>query len=254
MSISDPVYIGIDLTSSREECVYAIVDRDLNLIKLVESEIESMLAFLATQKTALVAINAPSKVNQGIVKANLIAQNQDGDHQYRGTDLRLAEYELRQLGIAIAGTPGREELCTGWMRVGFELFRELANRGYKEFPIDGASLRMTETHPQACFCVLLEQTPFPHPTLEGRLQRQLILHDKGLRINDPMEFFEEITRFKLLNGILPLDTIYTFGQLDVLVAAYSAWAGDNLLGAVCMIGDKREGQIMLPVNELREKY
>jgi hypothetical protein len=27
-----------------------------------------------------------------------------------------------------------------------------------------------------------------------------------------------------------------------------------LLGDVRMIGDKREGQIMLPVNELREKY
>jgi hypothetical protein len=254
MSVSDPVYIGIDLTSSREECIFVVVDRELNLIEMDETDVDDVIAFLASQKNALVAINAPSNVNQGVVKAKLSELNPDAGHQFRGVDLRLAEYELRQLGITVVGTPSREDLCAGWMQVGFGLYRALMGVGYQSFPTTGANLQFMETHPHACFCVLLEQTPFPHPTLEGRLQRQLILHELGLHINDPMEFFEEITRFKFRRGILPLDAIYASGQLDVLVAAYSAWVGGNQQEGFQMIGDLREGQIMLPVKNIQERY
>jgi hypothetical protein len=113
---------------------------------------------------------------------------------------------------------------------------------------------MMETHPFACFCALTEGIPFPKPTLEGRLQRQSILFDKGLRINDSMSFFEEITRFKLIKGILPFDVIHTPEQLDMMVAAYTAWLGVNRPEEVTQIGDKEEGQISLPVSELQEKY
>ena len=254
MSFPDPIYVGIDLTSSREECIFAVVDRELNLLEMAETDVEEVISFLALQATAVVAINAPQQVNQGVVKAKLTELNPGIDHQFRGVDLRLAEYELRQLGIAVGGTPSQEELCAGWMQVGFGLFRKLMEIGFKGFPSAGADLQIMETHPHACFCVLLEQIPFPHPTLEGRLQRQLILHELGLHINDPMEFFEEITRFKLRKGILPLDAVYASGQLDVLVAAYSAWAGDNHLEGFHLVGDLREGQIILPVKNLQDKY
>jgi hypothetical protein len=86
------------------------------------------------------------------------------------------------------------------------------------------------------------------------LQRQSILFDKGLRINDAMEFFEEITRFKLMQGILPDDKLYSPEQLDVLVAAYTAWVVANRPGEVANVGDESEGQILLPVRELQDKY
>jgi hypothetical protein len=102
--------------------------------------------------------------------------------------------------------------------------------------------------------VLAESVPFPKPTLEGRLQRQSILFDKGLRIRDAMEFFEEITRFKLIKGILPTDVLYSPEQLDMLVAAYTAWLAANRPDEVTRVGDKSEGQMILPVRELQEKY
>jgi predicted nuclease with RNAse H fold len=254
MSVFAPVYIGINPTSSRKEFCYAVIDPDLNLVEMLEADTEHLVSLLAMQESALVAINAPSRVNQGLLKARLAAKDPKGDHQFRGVDIRLAEYELRQAGISVSGTPAREELCPGWMQAGFGLYRELSDLGYLPFPEEGAALLWIETHPYACFCALLDQTPFPQPTLEGRLQRQLILHEKGLRIGDPMDFFEEITRFKLLNGVLPLDTIYTNEQLDVLVAAFTAWVVDNQMDAFSLIGDRKEGYITVPVKELKEKY
>jgi hypothetical protein len=111
-----------------------------------------------------------------------------------------------------------------------------------------------ETHPFACYCVLAESIPFPKLTLEGRLQRQLLLSDKGLHIRDAMGFFEEITRFKLMRGILPTDVLYSPEQLDLLVAAYTAWLADRDPEAVIMVGDKEEGQIFLPARSLKQKY
>jgi hypothetical protein len=79
------------------------------------------------------------------------------------------------------------------------------------------------TDAQKCFLALCGNELFARRTLEGRIQRALILYDEGLQIPDPMDFFEEITRHKLLRGILPLENIHTSKELDALVAAYMAW-------------------------------
>jgi hypothetical protein len=111
-----------------------------------------------------------------------------------------------------------------------------------------------ETNPHAVFCALLGQLPLPKPTLEGRLQRQLALHAQGADITDPMDFFEEITRHRFLRGILPMEYIYTSEELDALAAAFTAWCVLNRPDEVIAVGEKEEGQLILPVAELREEY
>ena len=140
------------------------------------------------------------------------------------------------------------------MQVGFALYERLVEIGFKPFGAEGGGCQFLETHPFACFCVLAESVPFSKPTLEGRLQRQLILNDKGLRVNDGMVFFEEVTRFKLMKGILPTDVLYSPEQLDVLVAAYTAWLAAQGPDEVTSVGDQGEGQVTLPVKELKTKY
>ena len=68
MLFTDSVYVGVDLTSGRKASTYAALDGDSNLIALADAELEEVLSFLAGQKTALVAVNAPSHVNHGVVK------------------------------------------------------------------------------------------------------------------------------------------------------------------------------------------
>ena len=213
-----------------------------------------MVSFLDGQKTAILAINAPSQVNLGIVKNELEKASKTPGRALRGVDIRRVEYELRERGISVAGTPALREHCPAWMRVGFVLYEELSKIGFKPFGQADTKRQFLETHPYACFCVLAEGVPFPKPTLEGRLQRQLILNENNMHIPDAMDFFEEITRFRLIKGILPTDVLYSPEKLDVLVAAYTAWLAANRPGEITIIGDKTEGQMILPVRELKEKY
>jgi hypothetical protein len=204
---------------------------------------------------AVVAVNAPSHVNIGLVRKKMESESlTPGLHQVRGAELRLAEHELRMRGIAVSGTPAREDMCPAWMQAGFQLYAKLTGLGFKQLSDGQADYLWLETQPHACFCALLEQSPLPKPTLEGRLQRQLVLHDRGLRIKDPMDFFEEITRFKLVKGILPTDSIYPAEMLDVLAAAYTAWLASSKPDQIIFIGNLEEGQIVLPVKELKSKY
>lgn len=254
MNSLNSVYIGIDPTSGNKDFSYAVLDGHLNLIKLAEADMEEMVTLIGRQESSFVAINSPSGVNHGLVKQKLAEAHSGPGRAVRGADIRLAEYELRARGIAVAGTPSREEFCPSWMQVGFALYRKLSELGYKLYGTSDGNCQVLETHPFACFCVLVEGTPFSKSTLEGRLQRQLTLNDKGLRIKDGMEFFEEITRFKLMKGILPEDILYSPEQLDVLVAAYVAWLSANRPEESTVVGDEDEGQIFLPVKELKEKY
>ncbi len=71
---------------------------------------------------------------------------------------------------------------------------------------------------------------------------------------DPLRFFEEITRHRLLKGILPLEDICAPGELDALVAAYTACLAANHLEQVTILGHPDEGQTYLPVAELKPRY
>jgi hypothetical protein len=59
-----------------------------------------------------------------------------------------------------------------------------------------------------------------------------------------MEFFEEVTRYKLLQGILPSEHIYLSKELDALLAAYLAWMTVNRPQQLTSQGD-----FILPTQE-----
>ncbi len=268
MSISSTTFIGIDPTAGGKPFTFAALDAERRLLALDGCELDEVLAFVGGQEAATVAVNAPSAPNLGLVKKKLEAQSltpgygspKAGYHIPRGVDMRLAEYELRQRGILLSSTPGRAESCPEWMQLGFILYRKLAGMGFQPYPADrvgaaqNASHQWLETHPHAAFCALIGQPPLSKPSLEGRLQRQLALYELGVGIKDPMDFFEEITRHRLVKGILPLEVIYTPEQLDALVAAYTAYVAANKPEEILFIGEKEEGRIVLPVGELKGRY
>ena len=87
--------------------------------------------------------------------------------------------------------------------------------------------------------------PLP-ASLEARIQRQLILYEQQLPVPDAMDFFLEITRFKLMQGDLPDGDIYTFEELNALAAAQIAWQAAHQPGQIDLLGDPEEGQIAVP--------
>jgi hypothetical protein len=245
--------MGIDPTAGRQPFTFAALDAECRLLALDSGELDEVLAFVGGQEAATVAVNSPSAPNIGLVKKKLEVQSLTPGHP-RGVDMRQAEHELHQRGILISPTPARAESCPEWMQLGFILYRKLAGMGFQPYPAVNATHQWLETHPHAAFCALLGQSPLSKPSLEGRLQRQLILHELGMGIKDPMDFFEEITRHRLVKGILPVEVIYTPEQLDALVAAYTAYVAANKPDGILFIGAREEGRIALPVGELKERY
>jgi len=253
MLFSKTTFIGIDLSGGRHPFTYAVLDEDCQLVALSAGEVEEVLAFLGNQEGTLVAINAPHCPNLGLVRKKMEEQSLTPGH-LRGVDMRLAEHELRERGVSVSPTSSRPETCAAWMQAGFDFHGKLDGMGFKLYPTENASHQWLETHPHAAYCTLLGKLPLPKPTLEGRLQRQLILYEQGMGIKDPMEFFEEITRHKLLRGVLPMEFIYASQELDTLMAAYVAYCTVSHPQDMILIGDKQEGQIALPVGELKERY
>jgi len=128
----------------------------------------------------------------------------------------LMEYE--KIVLALNSSP---------QKPAFQDFKKrLEQTGLVSFSRD-SQREWLETNAQDSYQALVGQELFTRRTLEGRIQRSLILYDEGFQIPDPMDFFEEITRHKLMQGILPLESLRSAKELDALATAYVAWLTVN---------------------------
>lgn len=249
------LFVGVDPTGGRKPFTYAALDQNGKLVALNGGEMEDVLAFIGGQPGALLAINAPPRPSMGLIRRDQVRQSLPPlQISGRSLDMRLAEHHLREHNINVSMTPARREMCSSWVQTGFEFYKRLEPLGFKLFPDLESNFQNLESHPHASFCVLLGQNPLPRTNMEGRLQRQLALYEEGLGIRDPMDFFEELTRHRLLRGVLPVEKIYTAEELDAIVAAYTAYVAGRHPERVMHIGDESEGQITLPVDQLKPKY
>src|SRR5688500_14254995 len=128
----------------------------------------------------------------------------------------LSDYETSTLVINIPTTKRGREVYA-------DLRKKAVQAGYKAFLETREPKRWLETDAQDCFRALGGYKLLPHRALEGRLQRTAMLYEQGLQLTDPVDMFEEMTRYKLLQGILPLENLPSSRELDALAAAYLAW-------------------------------
>ena len=149
----------------------------------------------------------------------------------------LTEHDIHWLAINVPSA-----------KRGYELFADFKDRlmqtGFKPFSARDAAKQWLETNAQDCFRTLSGHNLLPRRTLEGRLQRGAILYERGLQVVDPVDMFEEITRYKLVQGILPMDNLHSPTELDALAAAYLAWMSVNRPGQVVL-----QGGFVLPARE-----
>lgn len=141
----------------------------------------------------------------------------------------LSEQESVQLAINTPGTKTGSDIHSDFKR-------KLRPAGFTHYSKSEGALRWNDVNPQDCYRAFRPDL-FPKRTLEGRIQRALILYEEGVQIPDPMDLFEEITRHKLLQGLLPDDIIYSIKQLDALIAAYVSWLVVNRPHKVITRGD-----------------
>jgi hypothetical protein len=232
---------------------YAALDKDLHLLALSQGSGDDLKAYLSSQAAAIVAISAPRRPSFGLPQVSsqsaLFPEPRSGKLS-RG---RMADRQLREHNLGHPRTPDSLEQCPTWMRRGFNLFEMLAAMGYRDYPSESQPLQIMEVFTQATFTLLSGEPPLPRNSLEGRLQRQLLLNDKDVDVPDPMRFFEEVTRYKLRNGILPMGEICLPAELDALAAAYTAWLSTTNPHCIMLYGDEREGQVVIPVGLMMPK-
>jgi hypothetical protein len=162
-----------------------------------------------------------------------VLEKRDGSETLSG----LQEYENSLLAINVPSSKRGREIYS-------ELIAQLAQAGFKPFSQMQQPRQWLETSSQDCFRILSGHDLLPRRSLEGRLQRSAILYEQGLQITDPVDLFEEITRFKLIQGVLPLENLPFSNELDALAAAYLAWMSFNRPGRIVP-----RGGFVLPVQE-----
>ena len=240
-------YIGIELSGSRRGFTCAILSSGLRIEFLGAVGPIEWPTILANAKLAVAAVNSPITMNAGFMadpeyRAQLKVTNQST----RSREQRVCEYMLGERGISCTRSPQNVGKFTLSLQRSLKFAAELGMMGFQFFPIGGADLQMFETQADAVFQAMLGVKPFPLSSLEGRIQRQLLLQSKGIPVPDAMEFFEEVTRHRLLSGKLPEEKILAPVSLNALAAAYTAWTAANHPGAYEVVGEPEEGIILLP--------
>ena len=248
MSSQSFYYLGVDISNGKKPYQLAVYNGGRRLELLERVTLAGVLEWAVVDGDVYIAINAPSRLNQGcLANLEMLLPDLLPSPAVQQQRMRLVEYELRQAGLPVGCTPGVLEQCPRWMQRGFKLYERLDKMGYTPYPTQESGRQWLEIRAAAAFQRLLKCTPYRARTVEGRLQRQLLLYELGLSVPDPMAFLEEVTRYRLLNGILPLDELYSPNALNAVLAAFMACLAHQSPEKVMRYGIAQEGVITLPV-------
>lgn len=252
MMDTQQVFTGVDLSGGVRRLTVAVLSPRLEIVSLQSLSIGDAVEKLAFGEEIVAAIDGSLHLSVSPAESREI----DFGVALRLSRLeraRAAEAELSRRGIPLRLTPAVEGAASSGVRAGLALGRELAARGFKEGADARGSARwLIETQPTACFAALLGHLPLGRGTLEGRLQRQLILLCEKVELPDPMEALEEITEHHLLAGHLTLDGLRKPEELDAIAAAYIAWRAWKSPDQVVWLGREVDGWICLPVGKKTE--
>jgi len=250
------IYLGIDPTAGRRPLNYAILDSKLNIVTEAQGYADDLLRAIEPYPDIMCALDAPLMPNQGLL-TDPVKRSEVGLPPEKRTysQFRVCEYKLRSRGIKLYSTPAEVETAPKWMQAGWALYAKLRELGFETFAPGSKSPRQFfEVHPHASFTVRLERIPYRKDTLEGRLQRQLLLYEEGLQIIDAMEVLEEITRHHLLRGSLALRGLRNHDELDALASALTAFYAHTKPQEITLVGEVTDGQIVVPTAQLKDKY
>ncbi len=225
-----PGVVGVDVSLGRGLDVVLLEDA---VVKEAWSRVgpEQLRSLVEEVRPAAVAIDAPPRPGLGLLRdakeaARLPIPPRPGTHLAR----RIAEYELSRRGIGSHQTHYEESLLFSWMTAGFETYRAAGQAGYPPYLGRGRKERTAfEVFPYASYVSL---SGCLSPGRRWRLAwRQAVLAEAGV-------------------AGLPQDAL-----IDVVDAACAAYTGERFLrGEGSFVGDPREGVVVLPVSELRDRY
>ncbi len=244
MAESFQTYIGIDVQAGLKPYFYTAINSGLEVIACGHGRLTDVIAYLAGQSSALVAVNGPVCLAHNSVQIGLF---ESGDTTESCT--RLGDRELEADGFHDLALPEHTKKAPLWVERSLELADSLKRL---EYSIEPGARQYFETQSDAAYWLVTGAMPYDSRSLEGRLQRQLLLWEFGLNLKDPMNFLEEFTRFRLRTSQVPLEQILPGHELRAMIAASTAWLLDNHPDRVRHFGTIHAGEIILPVEFSRK--
>lgn len=232
-------FLGVDISGGRKPFTYVALDAKRKALAVGGGSAVDVLSYAAGQTSVLVAISAPAHAS------NMAEPVKPGEPPL--PILRLTS--LRQLNLE--GQPSTDH--PAWIRAAFALVEQLSFLDFKPFPAEEHAHQWLEAPAASGFQALLGLPPLEDGTLEGRIQRQLVLLDQDLDVPDAMEFFEEVTRFKILHSHLPYDKVLPTGELNAWMAASTAWQAARQPASVRSPGAVESGLVYYPLKQEKDQ-
>lgn len=243
MLYQNDVFVGVDVSSGTMPYIVAVINNAGNLLALEKCALDEALKFCAGYGTVIVAVNA----------SRSIMKMQSNDQVFQAADTlkpvilksrsyRNAEWKMKSMGIRFTKSPARNGSLPPCITNGIKFYQQVEQ--FIGSSRDGRSI--IETNAQASFHQLLGRPPLQRNNIEGRIQRQLTLLDGGIKLPDPMSFYEEVTRYRLLHGILPDEMLFSPRQLDALICSLVARISFQDPENILTIGDDTGGWVVLP--------
>ncbi|NMB53769.1 MAG: hypothetical protein GYA15_03630 [Leptolinea sp.] len=231
-------YVGIDVQAHQKPFFYTVLDSTLEVIATGHGRMVDVLSYLAGLSSALVAVNGPISAREPdreVKQSGLFDQASPAGELVTA---RTGEKELASRGFTNFITGKTEErsiaLASGLRELGYTMHGEInSDKVYLETNCDAACWL-------AAGCL-----PYDARSLEGRLQRQLILCEMGIHLKDPMNFLEEFTRHRLRTSQLPMEQILPGYELRAMMAAATAWLVDSFPEKVEHLGKSGAGEVIL---------
>lgn len=235
-------YIGIDVQASQKPYFYSAINTELEIISCGHGRSTDVEAYLSGQSSALVAVNGPVCVqppNKQSLQGGLF---DEPDRDKRYVKVRTGDRVLVDKGFPLTAIAGR---IPSWVERSIEMAGILHRLDYSLYGCGDNPRTFFETHCDAGYWLAAGAIPYSSRSLEGRLQRQLVLCEFGFDIQDPMIFLEEFTRHRLKTSQLPMEQILPAYELRAMYAAATAFLLDTRMEAIEPLGEPGRGQLVL---------
>jgi len=241
MLFDEEVFIGLDINPSGRNQAWVAINTKKEVLTFQKTSLDKLLTFSKNIPRVMIGLETPATRSKN---GKPVLPGLEYSSQPAGWILPAWQENLENRNIhpPAGGNHGNPKYQSAEYA---EFYRQV-------FMLDHISIINVNAY--SSLCCLLTHTPLPKSSLEGKIQRQLILLEQGINLPDPMVYFEELTRFKLLRCALPQKIILPLPELNTLFCAITAWKEKNEPENALQIGNPPDSCITLPVSELQESY
>ena len=205
------LFIGIDPAGKRNKYCMAVLDGDKKIQVLSIEKLHSVYAYLAGVDHCIVGLGSIAKYQH--TERHVCKNPLDKLH----FPVKYAQKEDTRAGVRKTKNqrPLSDEVLT--------IQKGIQKLEYAPVSDEKQPKRFFLSRTDEVFRQIASGSLLPLGTDASRWQRQLLLLDQEIPLPDVMQYFEEVTRFRILQGNLPEEMIYQHAELNAILLSWLGW-------------------------------